>query len=152
VEAHQAAKNLFRDSVFAWPTWVWANLQSQKGKGSAFVYYFDHRNAMSPEGANHGSEITFVFRNLANPTAPPTDADKSLSELMSSYWVNFAKNGDPNGPGLPRWPAFTSSAPKVMHLSKSSGAPSDVPNLPQLQALDQYYAWRRDQATKQASK
>jgi para-nitrobenzyl esterase len=152
VEARRAAKNLFRDSVFAWPTWAWANLQSQKGKGGAFVYYFDHRSAMSPDGANHGSEITYVFRNLANPVAPPTDEDKSLSEFMSSYWVNFAKNGDPNGAGLPPWPAFASSTPKVMHFSKSSGGPADVPNLRQLQALDQYYAWRRDQAKKQADR
>jgi para-nitrobenzyl esterase len=152
VEARKAAKNLLRDSVFAWPTWAWANLQSQKGTGGAFVYYFDHRNAMSPDGANHGSEITYVFRNLQNPVTPPTDEDKSLSELMSSYWVNFAKNGDPNGPGLPRWPAFKSSTPKVMHFTKLSGAQGDVPNLQQLQALDQYYAWRRAQAKNQADK
>jgi para-nitrobenzyl esterase len=146
VEARRAAKNLFRDSVFAWPTWAWANLQSQQGKGAAFVYYFDHRNAMSPDGANHGSEITYVFRNLSNPVAPPTDEDKTLSELMSNYWVNFAKNGDPNGPGLPQWSAFKSATPKVMHFNKPTREQDGVPNLQQLQALDQYYAWRRTQA------
>jgi para-nitrobenzyl esterase len=64
---------------------------------------------------------------------------------MSSYWVNFAKNGDPNGPGLPAWPAFSTTAQTAMHFDgKSSARP--VPNMSQLKALDAYYAWRRDEA------
>jgi len=35
---------------------------------------------------------------------------------MSSYWVNFATNGDPNGKGLPAWPAASSISPTVMEL------------------------------------
>jgi para-nitrobenzyl esterase len=152
-EARTAAKNVFRDSAFAWPTWAWANLQSQsKGangnKGNVYVYYFDHRLPMSPEGANHASEIAFVFRNLANPVVQPTDADKALSELISNYWVNFAKSGDPNGAGLPQWPPFNAAAPKVMHFDKQPGARDGVPNLEQLKAFDSYFEWRREQAKK----
>jgi para-nitrobenzyl esterase len=145
-QARTASKNVFRDSVFAWPTWAWANLQSQKAKNKAYVYYFDHRTPMSPEGANHAAEITFVFRNLANPMAQPTQEEIALSELMSSYWVNFAKSGDPNGAGLPQWPAFSHAAPKVMHFDKSPGARDGVPNLDQLEAFDAYFAWRREKA------
>jgi para-nitrobenzyl esterase len=147
-EAYTAAKNNFRDSVFAWSTWRWASLQSQhKGKGKAYLYYFDHRTPASPAGSTHASEIAFVFGNLGGP-APANDANKALSDLMGSYWVNFAKNGDPNGPGLPAWPAFSDAAPAVMHFDQSPSARQGVPNLEQLQALDAYFGWRRDQAGK----
>ena len=95
-EAARAAKDIMRDSTFAWPTWTWAKMQSRYGKNKAFVYYFDHRTPASPEGANHGSEIRYVFGNLdvadfsGGPTGPE---DKPLSELISSYWVNFATKG-----------------------------------------------------------
>jgi len=150
-EARTAAKDLFRDSVFAWSTWRWADLQSQEpGKSKAWLYYFDHRTPASPEGASHASEIGFVFRNLGGPGGPPSDADRSLSDLMSGYWVNFAKNGDPNGPGLPAWPSFKDTAPQVMHFDEHSSARQGVPNIEQLKAMDDYFAWRREQASKGA--
>jgi para-nitrobenzyl esterase len=149
-DATKAGKDIMRDSLFAWPTWAWAMLQSQKGKGHAYVYYFDHRTPQSPTGANHGSEMAFVFRNLIGGgpvglSGPARPDDTAMSELMSSYWVNFAKNGDPNGPGLPRWPAFTSSSQSLMLFdAKSSARP--VPNMTQIKALDSYFAWRRSEA------
>ena len=146
-EAHRAAKNNFRDSVFAWSTWRWASLQSEHtGSGKAFLYYFDHRTPASPDGSSHASEVGFVFGNLGRPGSPPSAAERALSELMSSYWVNFAKNGNPNGPGLPPWPAFSDAKPNVMHFDARPSARRGVPNLEQLMALDQYFAWRREQA------
>jgi para-nitrobenzyl esterase len=68
-----------------------------------------------------------------------------MSDLMSSYFVNFAKTGDPNGPGLPPWPAFTESSQTVMHFdAKSSARPA--PNMTQIKAMDEYFAWRREEA------
>jgi para-nitrobenzyl esterase len=153
-QAAQAGKDIFRDSAFAWPTWAWALLQSQKGKGKAYVYYFDHRTPQSPNGANHGAEMGYVFKNLGVGGAlglarPARPEDVAMAELLSSYWVNFAKTGDPNGPGLPSWPAFTASAQNAMHFDAKSGA-RPVPNMTQIKALDAYYAWRRTEAkTKQ---
>jgi para-nitrobenzyl esterase len=150
-EAAKAARDIFRDSVFAWPTWAWAMLQTQKGTGKAFVYYFDHRTPQSPNGANHASEIGYVFKTLGSAggllglPGGPRPEDTAMSDLMSSYWVNFAKTGDPNGPGLPAWPAFSVTAQNAMHFdTKSSARP--VPNMGQIKTLDSYFAWRRDEA------
>ena len=68
-----------------------------------------------------------------------------MSDLVSTYWTNFAKTGDPNGAGLPRWPRSPSRASNVMLLdAKPSARP--VPNMEQLKACEAYYAWRREQA------
>ena len=155
-EAATATKNIFRDTAFGWPTWAWATLQSAKGRSKAYVYNFDVRNPQSPNGASHGAEIGYVFGNLGGPgggpaglAGPPSPADIAVSDLMSSYWVNFAKNGDPNGPGLPRWPAFSANAQNAMIFDTQPGA-RPLPNLPQLKALDAYYAWRREEAKQRA--
>jgi len=70
-----------------------------------------------------------------------------MSELMSSYWTNFAKAADPNGSGLPAWPPFSASDQRVMYFDAHSSARS-VPNIVQIKALDTYYAWRRQEARK----
>jgi len=145
-EALRSTKDIFRETAFAWHTWVWARLQSQNGKGKAYVYYFDHRSPATPDGANHGSEISFVFGNSAGMLGPaPQPGDGKLSDLMSTYWINFAKLGDPNGAGLPSWPAFSETDQKVMFFDDASSA-RPVPNIEKLKALDAYYAWRRQQA------
>jgi para-nitrobenzyl esterase len=149
-EASAAARNLMRESTFAWHTWAWAMLQSDKGRGKAFVYYYDHRTPQQPNGAGHGSEIVYVFRtlgvpgsNLGGPAAPPRAEDLKLSELMSLYWVNFAKTGDPNGPGLAAWPEFSPKDQRVMFFDDVRPGARPVPNIEQIKALDSYYAWRR---------
>jgi para-nitrobenzyl esterase len=148
-EALRSARDLFRDDTFAWHTWAWARLQAQTSKNKIFMYYFTHRPPY-PDlpmykdwGASHGGEIAYVFQNFpANET--PTSDDKSLSDQMASYWVNFAKKFDPNGPALPQWPAYTNTDSKVMNLDVPSKI-IGVPNLEQIQVLDSYYAWRRSQ-------
>ena len=86
----------------------------RRAEGKAFVYYFDHRTPQSPGGANHGAEIAYVFGNLGPAGRAPRPEDAAVSDLMSGYWVNFARTGDPNGAGLPEWPPFTAASPKVM--------------------------------------
>jgi para-nitrobenzyl esterase len=61
---------------------------------------------------------------------------------MQGYWVNFAKTGDPNGPGVPHWPAFTDAKPIVMRIGVRPG-PAPIPHQNRLKALGAYYAWRR---------
>ena len=149
-ESLRSARDLFRDDTFAWHTWAWARLQAQTSKKKIFLYYFTHRPPYPdlPQfkdwGASHGGEIAYVFQNFpANET--PTSDDKSLSDEMAAYWVNFAKKFDPNGAGLPEWPAYTTTDSKVMNLDTPTKI-IGVPNLEQIQVLDSYYAWRRSQA------
>ena len=63
---------------------------------------------------------------LLGLAGPPRPEDVAMSDLVSSYWVNFAKNGDPNGPGLPAWPAFAAPTQSAMHfdgqVERSTGA------------------------------
>jgi para-nitrobenzyl esterase len=144
-EAFKSSKDIFRESAFAWHTWAWATLQSQKGRGKAYVYYFDHRAAQSPDGASHGAEISYVFRNPGRLGGAPTPEDVALSDLMSAYWVNFATEGDPNGPGLPAWPVFTEREQNAMSFEQKPSA-RPLPNQDKLKALDGYYAWQREEA------
>lgn len=144
-EAARSSADVFREFAFAWPTWAWARMQSRMGKGKAFVYYFDHRTPSSPDGANHGDEIPYVFQNFQGPGRAPSPEDLALSDLLSSYWINFARTGNPNGSTLPQWPAFTENDQKVMYFdTKASARP--IPNLEKLKAFDAYYSWRREQA------
>jgi len=148
-EATEAAKDIQRVSLFAWPTWAWARLQDRHGEHPAYVYYFDHRTPQSPSGANHADEIRYVFGTLASAggVGEPRPADLAMSELMMSYWINFARTGDPNGPGLPAWPTFDADEQRVLVFDEATSA-RPIPNLRQLEAMEAYFAWRREQAAR----
>ena len=66
-----------------------------------------------------------------------------MSDRMMSYWTNFAATGDPNGPGLPQWPAFDSENSATMTFGNPLKA-GPTPNLEKLTALDAYYARLRE--------
>ncbi len=84
-------------------------------------YQFEHFvPGKEAQGAAHSYEVPYVFGNLSNTgfsAANYGKADRALSELMASYWVNFARTGNPNGPGLPRWPAYRQRSKSYLRLS-----------------------------------
>lgn len=148
----RSARNLMRDVAFGWHTWTWARLQARTGKSKVFYYYFDQhpkRAANSPEadhGTPHGPEVSYVFqvlKDLHRPGDPElTSADLAISETVSIYWTNFAKYGDPNGPGVSKWRQFTEQNHEVMYFNDKA-FPGPVPDVKGLEALDAYFAWRR---------
>jgi para-nitrobenzyl esterase len=86
---------------------------------SAFLYRFTRPAPGSDPievGAFHSAELAYVFGTQASIDRPWSDRDRELSEQMQGYWTNFAKTGDPNGPGLPQWPRYGSPSGKAMEL------------------------------------
>jgi para-nitrobenzyl esterase len=137
----KTARDLMRDAAFGWHTWSWARLAAQTGKSKVFYYYFD-QHAEKQEGSWHGMDVSYVFQHL-NPKNPQTTkSDLEISDAMSTYWVNFAKHGDPNGEGVPAWPIFSASNPQVMYFSQTPHI-GPVPSAESLKVLDAYFAWRR---------
>jgi para-nitrobenzyl esterase len=104
----------------------WARLAEKPGKSKAFVYYFTQQpprlpNARGPfapgphGSATHVSEILYAFGHL-DGSRTWTDSDRQMADAMSSYWVNFASAGNPNGKGLTQWPVYDGNSPSVMVL------------------------------------
>lgn len=144
----KTARDLARDAAFGWHTWSWARLQAKTGKSKVFYYYFDQHpeypegSGRAGHGSPHGMEVAYVFQHL-NPSSPQTSkADLAISDAMSTYWVNFAKHGDPNGDGVPTWPAFSDANPAVMYFGQTPHV-GPVPSAEALKCLDAYFAWRR---------
>ena len=133
-EARRAAQDFGGDRFMAYSTWKWLELHLKTGRSPVYRYRFDQtlpRPADAAPGtealAPHAAEIEFVFQVLSSRNLPWRSEDHAVSELMAAYWTNFAKTGDPNGPGLPAWPAYHSaSGYQVMHLRAPSGPAPDA--------------------------
>ena len=142
----KTGRDLARDASFGWHTWSWARLQSEKGNSKVYMYYFDQHPEYpegSPQygnGSPHGQDVDFVFKTLKKEG---TDTDYELSDIMATYWTNFAKYGDPNGEGLPEWPEFTEDNHVTMVLKGDDPYPAPVPDEDALWILNSYFEWRR---------
>ena len=142
--------NVGMRDMMAWHMRLFAERQTQIGK-KAFFYIFSHEPPYDPGVENfkatHASEIAYVFNNLdklrpfpdrASITlAPASETDRQMAEMMSSYWTNFAKTGDPNGRGLPQWRQFKDRnvPPHALGEIKDGG-----PSIETLNGFDAKYA------------
>jgi para-nitrobenzyl esterase len=94
------------------------------------LFYFRHappapheeqyvENLCKDLGSYHGAELAYVFGNFVPREWAWTETDRDFACIISRYWVNFAATGDPNGPGLPEWPAFDPKTDSVLYLDKT---------------------------------
>jgi para-nitrobenzyl esterase len=143
-EAARASGGVRNESGFSLNTWTWSRLQTQNGTGKAFQYYFDYHPNNPDGGSGHGSDVPHAFQTLGGPRGEPSPEDLELSDMISSYWVNFTKTGDPNSPNLPEWPAFAEDDPKVMVFDEAPSA-RPLPKLDKLKIFDAYNQWVREQ-------
>ena len=144
----KTARDLMRDAAFGWQTWSWARLQSRAGKSKVFYYHFDQHadhpanTAEADHGTPHGVDVPYVFQTLDRNDPKLTPGDWAISDTMSTYWTNFARQGDPNGAGVPFWPEFTEGNRQVMYF-RNTAFTGPVPSAAALEVLDGYFAWRR---------
>ena len=106
-------------TVFYWAKW-----KTRTSKMPVYSYFFNQAIPwpQHPEfGAFHSSDLVYAFNNLNRMDRPWTEADRTVADMVSLYWANFVKTGNPNGDNLPHWPAFDAEIPSTMDLSPQAG-------------------------------
>jgi carboxylesterase 2 len=125
-EALAAFKASARDSARV-STWLWATEWLRHARNPVYTYYWTH--ALPGQSASHGSEIHYVFDNLYSADLAWTDEDRSIADTVSSYVVNFAAQGNPNGKGLPAWAPTRTGTATTMQIGDGYGSfPSAAPD------------------------
>ena len=119
-DAVKSASDFGGDQFIAYGTWKWIEIDRQTGDKDIYRYKLDLAAPPSKfhpgSFAFHSDDIEYVFGTLATrPGATWRPEDWELSKEMMGYWTNFAKTGDPSGPGLPNWPKYGEGDP-VLHL------------------------------------
>ena len=112
----EALLGVGRDTAFTLEMRTWPRMVSEGGKPACLYQFTRVPPGPNPAwGAYHAAEILYAFNNVGSRPWV-TDADRRLADRMSSYWVNFATSGDPNGKGLPKWTPYDRSAEAYLEL------------------------------------
>ena len=116
------------DERYCAPVMKIAERRAALGRGPVYLYYFRWETPL--EGgrykAPHTVEIPFVFHNLeASPWTRGVAGAMPLADQVSDAWLAFARSGDPNTRGLPRWPAFDAQRRATMVFDATSAVADD---------------------------
>jgi para-nitrobenzyl esterase len=127
-EAETSAVTLAGDTLISEQTWEALRLHERSAKSPVYGYHFRFSSPYTPLAA-HTIEIDYVFGTLgphwlgrAEGDPPPGPRDRELSDQMMAYWTNFARSGDPNGPGLPPWPCYRTEHRELMAFDTVTAA------------------------------
>ena len=148
-----AFRDLIRDLNFGAPTDLWAKLQTETGKSPVYYAYLAQKSDRTVyakgnrRGAAHADDFLYL-RGAFDKEAEKYPAEKKVSDIMQQYWVNFATNLNPNGDGLPQWPAFTLDPTAKSVMQFNNGATLvPVPNQENIAFFERFFDWIRSQRT-----
>lgn len=145
-EVKNVANAVAIDRFAGFSTWKWIDLHGKTNGKRVYRYLFQqplpsNQTTSNKEsfGPPHSADIPYALGNLTlDKSLSYTVEDYKTSELMQSYFVNFVKNSDPNGDGLPKWSGFQASTPQVMMIGITNKQEGEK-NLKRYQFLDQIY-------------
>lgn len=137
----EAADSWINDVVATCPAMAMSVLHAGTGH-RAYVYEFLRSIPGKGEktlGSFHSLELPYVFATFRQPAwswLPFAPIDFALGESIQSYWTNFAKTGNPNGPNLPNWPSFDASTQTAMEFTQQGTAQARAQSRPTFCDLD----------------
>ena len=137
-EALASAQTLIGDMRVNAQSREWLQLQRRTGRSPVWGYQFNYHSAYSPLPV-HSAEVGFVFGTLPPTRLAPTTLagarDREVSSQLMSYWVNFAHSGNPNGTGLPAWPAYDVQGSQVLKVTDTTTSAAPEQDTARLQFI-----------------
>ena len=133
-DAKGALNQAYSAIWFSYSHYLWNNYMVKQGK-PAYEYYFTKTN--NSLSNYHAGEIPYAYGNLWRHPGLYNEDDYKLSDMMQQYFVNFAKTGDPNGEGLPKWEARTVGNNQLLQLDTEIKMTED-PNEKLYDIIDKY--------------
>lgn len=133
-DAKGALNQAYSAIWFSYSHYLWNNYMVKQGK-PAYEYYFTKTN--NSLSNYHAGEIPYAYGNLWRHPGLYNEDDYKLSDIMQQYFVNFAKTGDPNGEGLPKWEARTVGNNQLLQLDTEIKMTED-PNEKLYDIIDKY--------------